>query len=318
MTRRGTGDAQPAAFHAGDRVLVTGASGFLGRHVCSRLLAAAVEVHAVSRVPRTDGAERVHWHQAELEDEEATRRLVAEVKPGAVVHLGGLVNGAPELRFVIPTFRSLLASTVHLLTAAAETGRPRVLLVGSLEEPRAESTETWPTSPYGAAKWAASEYGRMFNKVFGLPVVIARTHMTYGPGQPAWKVIPYTIHSLLRGDRPRLSSGRRALDWVYVDDVADGLVLAASTPGLDGATVELGSGTLTSIREIVTKLVALVAPSVEPLFEALPDRPRDGERAADIALTRNLMGWTATTPLDEGLARTVDWYRTLAAAEVQA
>jgi nucleoside-diphosphate-sugar epimerase len=298
-------------------VLVTGANGFLGRHVCSRLLATAAEVHAVSRVSRTDGDGRLHWHQADLEDEAATRRLVAEVKPSAVAHLGGLVNGAPELRFVVPTFRSLLASTVNLLTAAAETGRSRVLLVGSLEEPRAEATEAWPTSPYGAAKWAASAYGRMFSKVFGLPVVIARTHMTYGPGQPSWKIIPYTIHSLLSGDRPRLSSGRRALDWVYVDDVADGLMLAAFTPGLDGATIELGSGTLTPIREIVTRLVALVAPSVEPLFEALPDRPRDAERAADVAATRARIGWTPTTTLDDGLARTVDWYRTLAATEAR-
>lgn len=298
---------------AGERVLVTGASGFLGNHVCSRLLAEMAEVHAVSRVPRTEDRERLRWHQVDLEDHEAAGRLMAEVKPGTVVHLGGLVNGAPELRFVMPTFRSLLASTVNLLTAAAETGRPRVLLVGSLEEPRAEATEAWPTSPYGAAKWAASAYGRMFNKLFGLPVVIARTHMTYGPGQPAWKVIPYTILSLLKGDRPRLSSGRRALDWVYVDDVADGLLAAVSTPDVDGATVELGSGTLTPIREIVTKLVALVAPSVEPLFEALPDRPRDDERAANVAVTRARIGWTPTTALDDGLARTVDWYRTQAA-----
>jgi nucleoside-diphosphate-sugar epimerase len=243
---------------------------------------------------------------------------MAEVKPATVFHFSGLVNGAPELRFVVPTFHSLLASTVNLLTAAAETSRPRVLLVGSLEEPRAESTEVWPTSPYGAAKWAASAYGRMFQKLFGLSVVIARTHMTYGPGQPSWKVIPSTILSLLRGERPRLSSGRRALDWVYVDDVADGLLVAASSAGLDGATVELGSGALTSIREIVAKLVALVAPSLEPVFGALPDRPRDDERAADVEVTRALTGWTATTSLDEGLARTVDWYRTHLAAEARA
>ena len=242
---------------------------------------------------------------------------MSEVKPETVVHLSGFVNGAPELRFVVPTFSSLLGSTVNLLTAAAEMGHPRVLLVGSLEEPRAEAVEPSPTSPYGAAKWAASAYGRMFNKLFGLPVVIARTHMTYGPGQPSWKIIPYTISTLLKGERPRLSSGRRALDWVYVDDVADGLLLAVSSPGLDGSTVELGSGTLTSIREIVAKLVALVAPSVEPVFDALPDRPRDDERAADVAATRALMGWTATTSLDEGLARTVDWYRTRLATEAR-
>jgi UDP-glucose 4-epimerase len=166
-----------------------------------------------------------------------------------------------------------------------------------------------PTSPYGGAKWAASTYGRMFHGLFEPPVVIARTYMTYGPGQPSWKVIPYTILSLLRGETPRFSSGQRQLDWVYVHDVVKSLLFAGSTPALVRATVELGSGTLTPIRDIVAQLVNLLAPSIEPVFNALPDRPRDPERAADIAETRKRIGWRPTMSLDEGLAHTVNWYR---------
>jgi UDP-glucose 4-epimerase len=293
---------------ADQRVLVTGASGFLGSHLCSRLLAAGAEVHAVSRTARRSADARLRWWTADVEDLDATRGLVASVKPERVFHLGGVINGAPDLALVLPTYHSLVTSTVNLLSAIATAGCQRVVLVGSLEEPTEGADEICPTSPYGAAKWAASAYGRMFGRLFGVPVVIARTHMAYGPGQPTWKLIPSTILALVRGEPPRLSSGRRPLDWVYVDDVVEGLLLAAGRPGLEG-TVELGSGTLTPIREVVARLVELVAPSIQPVFEALPDRPRAAERAADVAATRARLGWAPRTSLDDGLARTVRWYR---------
>jgi len=296
-------------FFTNRRILLTGASGFLGSYVCSRLIAAGAVVYAVSRVSRESADGNLHWRQADVEDAETARSLVYEVKPDTILHLGGLVNGTPSRQLVIPTFRSLVTSTVNLLDAAADLRCERVVLVGSLEEPTDASTDVCPTSPYGAAKWCASAYGRMFHQVFGLPVVIARTYMTYGPGQPTWKVIPSTILSLLRGEVPRLSSGRRELDWVYVDDVVEGLLLAASTPDIDGTTIDLGSGKLTPIREVVNQIVELVRPGVRPVFGALPDRPRGGERPANVLQTRELLGWTSRTSLEDGLRRTVEWYR---------
>jgi nucleoside-diphosphate-sugar epimerase len=295
------------ALLAGQRILVTGASGFLGSRLCARLLADDAEVHAVSRTSRSASDERLHWWCADIEEVDTARRLVADVKPHRIFHLSGLINGAPELELVMATYHSLVTSSVNLLTAVAEAGCERFVMVGSLEEPTGNAEEC-PASPYGAAKWAASAYARMFKQLFGVPVVIARTHMTYGPGQPAWKVIPYTILSLLRHEAPRLSSGRRPLDWVYVDDVVEGLFLAGCRPGLEAA-VELGSGTLTSLRDIVAKLVDLIAPSVRPVFDALPDRPRAAERPADIQTTRARLGWAPTMSLDEGLVWTVAWYR---------
>lgn len=293
----------------GRRVLMTGASGFLGSHLSSRLADGGADLYAVSRAARAPAHENVRWCQANLEEFDTTRRLVSEVKPNVIFHFGGLVNGAPELNLVIPTFHSLVTTTVNLLTVAADVGCQRLLLVGSLEEPATQTAEACPTSPYGAAKWAASAYGRMFHELFKVPVVIVRPYMVYGPGQPAWKVIPYTILSLLRGERPRLASGERELDWVYIDDTVDGLLRAGWTPGLEGATIELGSGALTPIRDIVGRLADLAAPSLVPIEHALPDRPRGKERAANIAQTLAQTGWAPMTPLAEGLARTVDWYR---------
>lgn len=293
----------------GRSVLVTGASGFLGSHLSRRLVAAGARVHAVSRRPRTSDLPGMRWWHCEMEDVEAVRALVVETKPEVVYHLSGMVNGAPELRLVLPTFHSLLGSTVNLLTVATEQGCRRVVLVGSLEEPAGSAVDVSPASPYGAAKLGVTAYGRMFHRLFGTPIVILRTYMTYGPGQPEWKVIPSVIGALRRGEAPELSSGARRLDWVYIDDVTDGFLRAGHVPSLEGATLEIGSGSTASIREVVAILARLFDSRVEPRFGVLPDRPSPVVRAADAVQTRARLGWEPTVSLDEGLRRTVAWYR---------
>jgi nucleoside-diphosphate-sugar epimerase len=291
------------------RVLVTGGSGFLGAPLCRRLAAAGAEVHATSRSPRTGGG-ALRWWRVDLEDGAELGELCAEVRPDIVYHLAGVINGAPDPRLLLPTFKSLLVSTVNLLMLATEQRWRRLVLVGSLEEPVGDQIELGPTSPYGAAKFAATAYARMCHRVFGTPVVVARTFMTYGPGQPEWKVMPYTILELLAGRAPELSSGRRRLDWVYVDDVVDGLLRAGCTAGIDGLTVDLGSGVAVSLREIVERVTKLLGSPVRPKFGTKPDRPLDGEiKVADTEHTHSVLGWQPTTSLDEGLASAVRWYR---------
>jgi UDP-glucose 4-epimerase len=295
----------------GRRVLVGGASGFLGSNLCHRLLAAGAEVHAVSRRREAaEGSSDIQWWQCELVDAIAVQDLIGRVKPDVVFHLGGMVTADPSLEMVAPTFHSLLGSTVNVLTAMTRAKCGRVVLVGSLEEPTGDSVDALtPSSPYAAAKLAVGAYARMFVRLYQTPVVVVRAFMTYGPGQKPTKIIPYTIMSLLRREAPRLSKGQRALDWVYVDDVVDGFLRAAAHPGIDGRTLELGSGTATSIQDVVMRLVRLIDPSVTPRYGIEPDRPDDRIRVADVEATENAIGWSPRTPLDEGLARTVAWYR---------
>jgi nucleoside-diphosphate-sugar epimerase len=237
------------------------------------------------------------------------RRVFAAVNAQVVFHLAGAVGARPDLGLVLPTYHSLLTSTINVLLMAAEFGCARVILAGSFTEPMPEKDGGIPGSPYAAAKGAASTYGRMFHRLYTTPVVILRPFMTYGPGQAASKLIPSVIQSLLRGEPPRLSSGRVRADWVYIADVVDAFVIAACMPEIDGASFDLGTGQLTSIRSVVEQVVALIGASIAPKFGVLLERPAENEIAAITEPAAQQLGWRATTSLENGLRQTIEWYR---------
>lgn len=295
---------------AGTAVLVTGATGFIGWHLCRRLLSCHARVHAVSRQAYRSHSDHLRWWQADLRDISAVRRVVNDVQPRIVFHLASRVTGARELQVVLPTFYDNLASTVHLLTTVTEVGCQRIVLAGSSEEPQSFDDTTFPCSPYAAAKWASNIYGRMFHQLFQTAVVMPRIFMTYGPAQKdVQKLVPFVIRQLLRGEAPNLSSGRRLADWIYIDDVVEALLRAAVIPGIEGYAFDVGSGSLVSVRGIVDQISEIMGGGIIPVFGALPDRPFEQERAANTTFLSDMLGYQQKTSLRQGLEATVTWYR---------
>lgn len=291
----------------GQKIIVTGASGFLGSALRRRLVEAGAEVHGVSRFPRTSRTGRVCWWNGDLTDIAFARRLVSEARPDVVFHLSGMASATQDISAVLPTFHSFVTSTVNMLMAAYETGCARFVSAGSFIEPALENLI--PSSPYAAAKSASSAYGRMFHKLYGLPVVTLRIFMAYGAGQNTNKLIPYIVRSLLQDQAPKIESGNQQIDWVHVDDVTEGLMAAAKVPGIEGKTIDLGSGTLTRVKSVVEQAASIIGSRVEPVFGALPDRPLDIVRKANVERSTELMGWRPAISLQEGLRRTVAWHR---------
>jgi nucleoside-diphosphate-sugar epimerase len=295
-------------------VLVTGASGFIGTHLCQRLRQAGATVHALCRYSAPQVREplsaNLHWHLADVTDITTVRSILQNIQPAVIFHLAGQATAARSLNYVLPTFHSNLTATVNLLTATTELGCGRIILAGSLEEPAADESTPTPSSPYAAAKFASSAYARMFHELYQTAVVLTRIFMVYGPGQRnLQKLIPYVTVSLLSGKVPHLSSGQRLIDWIYIDDLVQGLMAIAQTPHLEGQTVELGSGQMTSVYSVVQQLVALTGSEIEPVFGILADRPLEQLRQANIAATSTQLAWQPTTSLTDGLVQTVDWYR---------
>lgn len=307
-----------------DKVLVTGARGFIGSQLCKKLVASGVELHAVSRQPPTDTvawwqsiggdirdaprAATIRWWNVDLVDLQATRDLIRTVMPDSTYHLASLVTGSRSVEMVLPILQNNFLAAFNLLLANAECRAGRIVLAGSIEEP--DDQDPVPCSPYAAAKAAASGYARMFGALYQTEAVMTKIAMVYGPGQAdLTKLVPYVTTAFLRGEQPKLSSGIRLVDWICVDDVLDGLIACAHAPGAGGRTVDLGSGRACSIREIVQRLGELIPGAPEPLFGAVPDRPLERVAKADVAASYKSIGWRPSTTLQAGLRRTVDWYR---------
>jgi nucleoside-diphosphate-sugar epimerase len=293
----------------GATALITGGAGFIAGHLRSVLRDAGVSVHAAGRrAVQLDDA--VKYWQVDLTDFAATRSVIESIRPDFVFHLASHVMGAPNREFVLPTFHSNLQTTVNLLTAVADVGCKRVLLTGSFTEPESRDERHIPSSPYAAAKWASSDYGRMFNAMYGVPVAIARVFMVYGPGQlDPTKLVPYVIRSLLRGEAPRITGGGRLVDWIFARDVAEGLLSLAVASNVGGLTFDLGSGHLVSTADLVQKICDKMGGRIRPLLGALPDRPFEPTAVARIDQTQRCLGWLPRVSLDEGLERTIVWYR---------
>jgi UDP-glucose 4-epimerase len=153
-----------------------------------------------------------------------------------------------------------------------------------LEEPEPDEELVTPSSPYAAATFASSAYVNMFHALYKTPVVTARIFMVYGPGQrDLRKLVPYVTLSLLRREKLSLTSGTRLVHWIYVQDVVDGLMAAARAPAAVGRAVDLGSGSFASVRDVASRLAAIIDPDIQLTFGGLSDRPLERVRldAAD-------------------------------------
>lgn len=288
-------------------VLITGANGFLGRHLIDSLRRSGARICAVAR--RVPGViEGVQWHQGDVRSLEWLEGVIGATSPDVIYHLTSSSLGGQSPEFVLPNFEDDLRATVNTLLAARARGCGRVILMASMEELILDGRAVGFSSPYAIAKTCCTLYGHLFHQLYHLPVVILRAFMVYGPGQKHYKVIPYTTLSLLKGEAPQLSGGTRRVDWVYVEDIIGAMVEAAVKPDAVRTVIELGSGNLVSVREVVEQIHQLIPEAPSPKFGALPDRFCEVIRCAETQTARRILGWEATTPLAEGLARTVQYY----------
>jgi nucleoside-diphosphate-sugar epimerase len=295
---------------AGKKFLVTGASGFIGHALCARLLEQGAEVHGTSR--RKVDFESDKWTHAsiDLTIPEDVDELVSLARPDYIVHLASCVTGKREIDWIRETFAGNLQTAVNVLVAAQKVGVEKTVLAGSLEEPEASDSAPVATSPYAASKWCASAYARTMHALYGTRSAVARIFMVYGPGQQdLMKLVPYVCLSAARSEAPELMSGGREVDWIYIDDVVDGLIRAAQAGPDDGGYVDIGSGELVTTGDVAERVCRLARTGVAPKLGAVPDRAMEQVRKADIDATSAILGWRPAMSIDAGLQRTYDWYK---------
>lgn len=294
----------------GAKVLITGASGFIGSSLAVKLKALGAEIHGVSTRKQERSLNVDTWHKGDLSDVTTARRIVKESSPRFIFHLAAVASGKLELSLAQQTYHNNLTSTVNMLTAATESQVERMIVAGSMEEPENGAEKMVPSSPYAASKYAGTMYAKMFNRVYGTPVVIPRIFKVYGPGDKNVKrLLPYVIQSLYKGHKPQLTHGSRAVDWIYIDDLVEALVAMTTAKKIDGQIIDLGSGKAYSVRQVAEKIETTIDSGVKIEFGKIPDRKFEYDRVADLRPAKRLLNWEPTVTIDAGLKKTITWYK---------
>ncbi|MFI4869032.1 MAG: NAD-dependent epimerase/dehydratase family protein [Steroidobacterales bacterium] len=290
---------------AGIRCVVTGANGFIGTALCQQLRAGGAQVHGLCRADMQPS--QPYRLRCDVRDGEQVRAAFAQTRPQVVFHLASIVSGSQSLGLILPMLQSNLVGFLHVALAAAEYKCDRVITIGSLMEPDI-TLPAVPSSPYAASKFAASCYARMFSDIYDLPVAIARLMMVYGPGQmDTSKLVPYIGSQLVSGRPAELSSGQQQFDWIYIDDVIDALLAIATRPDVQGRSIDVGTGALTSVAHVAQGIARRFGRIDLLKLGAIPDRKAEPTRIADVGATAALLGWQPRVALQEGLDRTAAW-----------
>jgi nucleoside-diphosphate-sugar epimerase len=300
------------------RVLVTGATGFIGRGALGPLLASGAEVHAVSSQPHRaeDATPGVVWHQLDLLGPDAAE-AVREIGAGELMHLAWYAEPGRFWR----SERNLdwVSASLALLRAFAAGGGRRAVLAGSCAE-YAWSEETVciegetplrPATLYGAAKHGLQTIASAYAREAGISFAWGRIFFVFGPYEDPARLAGSVASALVAGDPALCSHGEQIRDFLYAPELAEAFLALLGSP-VEGA-VNVASGRPVRIRELVA---ALAEAAGRPDLVRLGARPAGAEPrllTADVTRLREEVGWSPSLTLDEAARATVGWWRERAA-----
>ena len=310
------------------KVLVTGAGGFIASHLCEALVAqgadvtALVHYNALSSIANLSFApegvrERMTIVFGNIEDGDDMRHVVEGQE--IVFHLAALI--AIPYSYVAPRsyLRANVEGTLNVLEAARHLGVARVLHTSTSEvygtaryAPIDEAHPLQGQSPYSASKIGADKLAESYHASFDLPVVTVRPFNTFGPRQSARAFIPTIVSQALMRDEIHLGALDPLRDMTFVSDTVAGFLAAATAEGVAGETINLGTGETHSIGTFAGRIQAIMGtdkPIVQDPDRIRPARSEVGHLVSDNAKAKRLLGWSPRVPLDEGLARAIDFVR---------
>jgi UDP-N-acetylglucosamine/UDP-N-acetyl-alpha-D-glucosaminouronate 4-epimerase len=303
--------------------LVTGGAGFIGSHLVEELVRRGERVRVVDNLStgkrhNIAPLPSVEFVEGDLADLEVARRTVAGID--YVLHQAAIPSVPRSVQDPITSNRANIDGSLNILVAARDAGVKRLVYAGSSSAygdiptlPKIETMPTAPLSPYALQKLVAEQYCQMFTRLYGLETVTIRYFNVFGPRQdpssPYSGVISLFISALCEGRQPTIyGDGEHTRDFTYVANVVDGVLRACSAPGASGEVINVATGGRISLNTLFKTICDLVKASVEPIYA--PPRPGDvKDSQADISKARRVLGYEPIVSFEEGLARTVAWYR---------
>lgn len=298
------------------RVLVTGATGFVGRYAVASLLERGYEVHAVSSKPREESAAAggARWHAADLLRDEEVASLVGRISPTHLLHFAWYAEPGKYWTST-ENFRWVRAS-LNLLEAFAAGGGRRVVMAGTCAEYEwggdricsEETTPLAPSTPYGTCKHSLHMMLEAFAAQAGLSAAWGRIFFLYGPREYPSRLVASVVNSLLRNEVARCSHGNQVRDFLHVEDVARAFVTL-----LDGETagaVNIASGVPVTLKEVIHTIARKLGREELIQLDAVPAPANEPPLlVADVRRLKNEVGWSPKYDLSAGLDDTIEWWR---------
>ncbi len=305
----------------GKKVLVTGAPGFIGSHLTRRLVQEKAEVHILTKYNSTidnvrllDIWDNIHVVEADIRNIDSLKQI-KEIAPEIIFHLAAYNHVGDSFTHVSEALDSNGKGTANVIEAY--DGFKRFVYISTSEVygyqtavPFTESMNPQPISPYSVGKYAGELYCRMKQHVKNLPIAVVRPFNAFGPYQSARAVIGELIINCLLGKQIKTTEGKQTREFNYVSNLVDGMLLAATKDKAIGQVINIGCGQEVAIRDLVKKIHELTESKSELLIGGLPYRPTEIWRmCADNKKAREMLGWSPKISLDEGLKKTIKWYR---------
>ena len=308
-----------------ERVLITGASGFVGACLAHTLVAGGHDVHLLLRPESntwrlTDLRGRYTPQPGDLRDAASVRAAVAACRPEVIYHLA--THGAyPSQRERATILATNLLGTANLLDALHGRDYRALVNVGSSSEyghkdgPMREGERLDPRSDYGVTKAAATLLCQA-EAYRGRPIATVRIFSAYGPWEDPGRLVPYVMGCCLRGETPKVTAGRQPRDFIYVDDVIRLLQAAAELPAAHGQVLNAGTGRQHTVRDMIEMIVSVCGEGPRPRRVRRGEHPfgRAAHWVASIEQTTALTGWKPCYDLRGGVERMWSWYQSSAAS----
>ena len=306
------------------KYLVTGGAGFIGSHISEELVRRGHTVRVADSLitgkrSNLDHVPGVEFLEGDLAEETFARRAVEG--SDYVLHQAAIPSVPRSVKDPITSHRANVDATLNVLVAARDAGVKRLVFAGSSSAygntptlPKREDMPSHPLSPYALQKVVGEQYLQMFTSLYGLETVSIRYFNVFGPRQdptsPYSGVISVFATALIENRPPKIyGDGEQTRDFTYVANVVDGVLRACEAPGASGEVINVATGGRISLNQLFETMKKLVSATVKPTY----DEPRAGDvkdSQADIAKARRILGYEPTISFEEGLRRTVEWYRT--------
>jgi CDP-glucose 4,6-dehydratase len=320
--------APDAGFWRDRSVAVTGATGFLGSHLTTELVEAGAAVVALVRDDVPPSPIAASWTgdvavvHGSVEDQATVERMLGEYEVRTVLHLAAQSQVGVANRNPLATYEANVAGTWSVLEAVRRSPRVEQVVTASSDkaygaQPQLPYDEEMPllaVNPYDVSKACADLISTSYHRTFDLPVCVTRCGNFFGPGDRNWeRLVPGTIRSLLRGERPVIrSDGTMVRDYLYVVDGAlaylrlvEGM---ARDPAVVGEAFNFSTETPLTVLELVAALQEAAGTDLEPDIRATATHEIDSQFLS-AAKARKVLGWAPTVSVETALVETVDWYR---------